>query len=155
MQRECTLKAVRVFLSIHRCGPALKCASSLGWGSHSRLHPSEVRRPMFAPGITLPHQRPARQTHCITTTQGKASFTDECGWWTVQHRSRGFMVCPSFLWCSSLWGSVLTQMGHVNRTGVKPCGRSILMEHPSQWIRLMLAHERGVAVQPFWQEVMD
>lgn len=34
---------------------------------------------------------------------------------------------PSVPLFSSFW-DVLTQMERVNRTGVKPCGRSILME---------------------------
>lgn len=101
---------------------------------------------MFAPGITLPHHREACQTDMVSATLGKASepgsellgFRDSC------------VVAPS----APLSCYVLTQMGRVNRSGVKPCGRSILMEqNPGpQWIRLMPAcggqEGAGVSARP-------
>lgn len=104
-------------------------------GIGRRPHLSEVGRPCVCSWdyITTPERDlPARHAQC-NTSRGKAS---ELGSELPGFRdSRG--VAPSAL----LSCYVLTQMGRVNRSGVKPCGCSILMEqNPGPlWIRLMPA----------------
>lgn len=104
-------------------------------GIGRRPHLSEVWRPCVCSWdyITTPERvLPDGHARC-NTSRGKAS---ELGSELPGFRdSRG--VAPS----APLSCYVLTQMGRVNRSGVKPCGRSILMEqNPGpQWIRLMPA----------------
>lgn len=95
-----------------------------------RPHLSQVRRPCVCSWdyITTPERGLPDRNAQFNTSRGKASepgsdlpgFRDLC------------VVAPS----APLSCYVLTQMGRVNRSGVKPCGRSILME---QWIKLMPA----------------
>lgn len=120
----------------------------LAGGFGRRPHLSEVGRPCvcFWDYITTPERGlPDRHAQC-NTSRGKAS---EPGSETPGFRdARG--VAPS----SPLSCYVLTQMGRVNRTGVKPCGRSILMEQNLRplWIRLMPAcggrEGAGVSARP-------
>lgn len=100
-----------------------------------RLHLSEVRRSCVCSWdyITTPESGlPDRRAQC-NTSRGKAS--------ELRSGLPGFrgscVVAPS----APLSRYVLTQMGGVNRSGVKPFGRSILMEqNPGpQWIRLISA----------------
>lgn len=98
-------------LSIHRCGPSWKEASTVG----ITLQKSGL---CLLQGLNY-HTRGLPDRYC-STTQAKASAADGCGAWYS-------MMLPSMPLFSSFW-DVLTQMGRVNRTGVKPCGCSILME---------------------------
>lgn len=149
MQCDRTLMSVHLLLSIHRCGSPSKCASPIERGIHRRLDPSGVREPVFTPGITLPHQRPARQTHGQTrcfTTQGKASSTDGC--------SGRFRVGPGTSWCAPLFCGARPSGECVDSDGTSKQNRGEAMwalhSHgaPAQWIRLMRAEEGGVAVRP-------
>lgn len=105
---------------------------------------------MFAPRITLPHQRPARQTHgqahCLTT-QGKASLSvSGCGGW--------FRNGPGTSWCSPPVCGIRPSGECVDSDGTSKQNRGegmwALHSHgsPAQWIRLMPAHEGGVLVRP-------
>lgn len=129
------------------CGPSSQCAAARR-RHRQEAAPFRSRDPCVCSWdyITTPERGlPDRHAQC-NTSRGKAS---ELGSEPPGFRdSRG--VAPS----SPLSCYVLTQMGQVNRSGVKPCGRPILMEQKPgpQWIRLMPAcggrEGAGVSARP-------
>lgn len=119
-------------------------------GIHRRLHTSDFR--LQSGGLcllraTLPHQRPPRQNYRQTvTTQGKASSAAGC--------RRQVRIGPGMAWCAPLFCGVSPSGECVDSDGTSKqnWGEAMWALHShgslAQWIRLMLDHEGGVAVQP-------